>query len=199
MNSHLQQQGQTIRWTGEKFEPKALELYRINTRALKAKDEIAYQRVELTMVESTQKIELRPELKANNKDINELQALKLELERIRTQMTVEMSSVVEKMNMVENNLQQQIINITSSVAEKMNMIEKNLIAISRLMVLNSLNPSTIKHKCFSVGFGYLFRENRLPALPNRENVSLTLIQERNRCIEAKIKHFRIFMRNRRFF
>uniref|UniRef100_A0A914D215 Uncharacterized protein n=1 Tax=Acrobeloides nanus TaxID=290746 RepID=A0A914D215_9BILA len=51
MNSHLQQQGRTIRWTGEKFEPKALELYRINTRALKAKDEIAYQRVELTMKE----------------------------------------------------------------------------------------------------------------------------------------------------
>jgi hypothetical protein len=27
-----------------------------------------------------------------------------------------------------------------------------------------------------------------------ENASLTLIQGRNRCIEAKIKHFRIFMR-----
>ena len=156
MNSHLQQQGQTIRWTGEKFEPKALELYRINTRALKAKDEIAYQRVELTMVESTQKIELRPELTANHEDINELQAVKLEIERIRRIVANNNLTVVENMvESVKNNLQQQVINITvemSSVAEKMNMVEKNLIGISRLIVLNSLNPSTIKHKCFSVGF-----------------------------------------------
>uniref|UniRef100_A0A914CII6 Uncharacterized protein n=1 Tax=Acrobeloides nanus TaxID=290746 RepID=A0A914CII6_9BILA len=115
MNSHLQQQGQTIRWTGEKFEPKAMELYRINTRALKAKDKIAYQRVELTMVESAQKIELRPEFTTNNEDINELQALKLEQKRIR--------------RMVENN------NLT--VVEKMNMVEKNLTETSRFIVLNS--------------------------------------------------------------
>ena len=37
-------------------------------------------------------------------------------------------------------------------------------------------------------------ENRLRAFPKRENASLTLIQGRNRCIEAKTKHFRIFMR-----
>ena len=162
MNSYLQQQGQTIRWTGEKFEPKALELYRINTRALKAKDEIAYQRVELTMVESTQKIELRPELTVNHEDINELQALKLELERIRRMVENNNLTVVENMvETVENNLQQQVINITvemSSVAGKMDMVENNLIGISRFIVLNSLNPSTIKHKCFSVNFSYLFRE-----------------------------------------
>src|SRR3569623_1737839 len=98
MNSHLQQQGQTISWPGAKFEHKALELYRINTRALKAKDEIAYQRVELTMVESTQKIELRPELTVNNEDINELQALKLEQERIRSIVKNNNLNVVENMN-----------------------------------------------------------------------------------------------------
>ena len=136
MKSHLQQQGQTIRWTGEKFEPKALELYRINTRALKAKDEIAYQRVELTMVESTQKIELRPELTVNNEDINELQAVKLELERIRRNLTAEFSNNLWSLK-TQMNVEM------SSVAEKMNMVEKNLIAISRLIVLNSLNPSTI--------------------------------------------------------
>uniref|UniRef100_A0A914EKG4 Uncharacterized protein n=1 Tax=Acrobeloides nanus TaxID=290746 RepID=A0A914EKG4_9BILA len=133
MNSHLQQQGQTIRWTGAKFEPKALELYRINTRALKAKDEIAYQRVELTMVESTQKIELRPELTVNNEDMNELQALKLELERIRSMVENNNLTVVKKMNMVENNLKTQMTVEKSSVAEKMNMVEKNLVGISRFI------------------------------------------------------------------
>jgi hypothetical protein len=37
-------------------------------------------------------------------------------------------------------------------------------------------------------------KNRLRTSPSRENASLTLIQRRNRCIEAKIKNFRIFMR-----
>ena len=99
------------------------------------------------MVESTQKIELRPELTANNEDINELQALKLELERIRSKMNMVennlqrqviniTSPVVEKMNMVEKNLKTQMTVEMSSVAEKMNMVEKILIGISKLIVLN---------------------------------------------------------------
>jgi hypothetical protein len=61
MKEHLLQNNQNTKWTGEKFEPKSLDLYRINTRDLKAKDEIAFQRVELTLTETIQTIELRPE------------------------------------------------------------------------------------------------------------------------------------------
>src|SRR5258705_108680 len=41
---------------------------------------------------------------------------------------------------------------------------------------------------------FFYARNRLRAIPNRENASLILIQGRDQCIEAKIKHFRIFMR-----
>uniref|UniRef100_A0A914DDL0 Uncharacterized protein n=1 Tax=Acrobeloides nanus TaxID=290746 RepID=A0A914DDL0_9BILA len=52
-----------VKWSGTKFEPKGLLLYRLNTRNLKTKGEILYKRIVSTKLTSTQKIEIRPEPK----------------------------------------------------------------------------------------------------------------------------------------
>uniref|UniRef100_A0A914R5J5 Uncharacterized protein n=1 Tax=Panagrolaimus davidi TaxID=227884 RepID=A0A914R5J5_9BILA len=50
-----------VRWSGTKFIPKDLLLYRINTRTLKTTGEVFFKRIITTMLQSVQKIEIRPE------------------------------------------------------------------------------------------------------------------------------------------
>uniref|UniRef100_A0A914E3N2 C-type lectin domain-containing protein n=1 Tax=Acrobeloides nanus TaxID=290746 RepID=A0A914E3N2_9BILA len=139
MKEHLLQNNQNTKWTGEKFEPKSLDLYRINTRDLKAKDEIAFQRVELTLTETIQTIELRPE--QTPKDDSEFREWKLklhdqgmkniqqenELGNMREQIQNNHQKMLEKLdNIYENNVQQknELGNVREQIQNNQQMLEK---------------------------------------------------------------------------
>lgn len=62
MNSLLTQKNVNVKWTGEKFEPKAVDLYRVNTKRLGMSNNLNYLRVVTETFPITDRIEIRPEL-----------------------------------------------------------------------------------------------------------------------------------------
>uniref|UniRef100_A0A914C6N3 Uncharacterized protein n=1 Tax=Acrobeloides nanus TaxID=290746 RepID=A0A914C6N3_9BILA len=55
-----------VKWNGEKFEQKSMNLYRINTKALESRGQLLYRRVVLTELTSTQKQEIFRESDEND-------------------------------------------------------------------------------------------------------------------------------------
>ena len=51
-----------VKWSGEKFEPKNLDLYRLNLRNLNDKREVFFKRVTTTSVAASYKMEIRSEV-----------------------------------------------------------------------------------------------------------------------------------------
>uniref|UniRef100_A0A914E2F4 Uncharacterized protein n=1 Tax=Acrobeloides nanus TaxID=290746 RepID=A0A914E2F4_9BILA len=61
LTDHMDQNHFNVKWNGQKFEQKPLNLYRINTHNLAASGQIVFRRVVTTELASTQKIEIHPE------------------------------------------------------------------------------------------------------------------------------------------
>uniref|UniRef100_A0A914PJX1 Uncharacterized protein n=1 Tax=Panagrolaimus davidi TaxID=227884 RepID=A0A914PJX1_9BILA len=64
-NKTISKENMNIKWTGMKFEPKDLALYRLNTKNLNFPNEIYFKRVVVTKHQTTQKIEIKAEPKSN--------------------------------------------------------------------------------------------------------------------------------------
>uniref|UniRef100_A0A914E333 Uncharacterized protein n=1 Tax=Acrobeloides nanus TaxID=290746 RepID=A0A914E333_9BILA len=121
----LKQNKMDVKWTGEKFTPKALNLYRVNIRALLSKGEILYKRVVKTTLPVIQKIEFQPEAIGNG-DV----------------LTV--PSIYEEMRILKEENKRSSKLLENALLEKIEGVNAKLIVYYRQL-------SIVENRCFNLG------------------------------------------------